>query len=83
MKKVPNFNTDIEAEEFISQDLSDLDFSQFKPATFEFQNKDTQVNMRFPAKLLDAIKETAKARNIPYQRFIRETLEIEINKKRA
>jgi hypothetical protein len=31
-RKVPRMTTDEEAEAFLEQDLSDLDFSQFKPA---------------------------------------------------
>ena len=31
--------------------------------------------MRLPQQLLDAVKEEAKRRGIPYQRFIREALE--------
>ena len=38
-KKVPKFKTDEEAEAFLEQDLSDLDFSQFKPMRFEFKPK--------------------------------------------
>ena len=67
--------TDEEAEAFLEQDLSDLDFSQFKPARFEFEKKDEQINMRVPRPLLAALKARAKARGIPYTRFIRETLE--------
>ena len=74
MKRIPKLKTDAEAEAFLKQDLSGLDFSQFKPARFEFQAKDTQINMRLPSKLLDAVKATAKRSGIPYQRFIRETL---------
>ena len=47
-KKVPRLKTDKEAEAFLAQDLSDLDFSQFKPARFEFEKKDEQINMRVP-----------------------------------
>jgi predicted DNA binding CopG/RHH family protein len=75
MKRVPRFKTDAEAEAFLERDLSGLDFSQFKPARFEFQAKDAQINMRLPSKLLDAVKKTAKRDGMPYQRFIRETLE--------
>ncbi|MGX7707318.1 CopG family antitoxin [Methylobacterium sp. Gmos1] len=32
--KVPEFSTDAEAEAFLDQDLSSLDFSQFKPVRF-------------------------------------------------
>ena len=74
-RKVPKLTTDEEAEAFLKQDLSDLDFSQFKPVRFEFARKDARVNMRLPEPLLDAVKERAKARGIPYQRFIREALE--------
>ena len=74
-KKVPKLKTDEAAEAFLAQDLSELDFSQFKPARFEFEKKDQQINMRVPRPLLAAVKARAKARGIPYTRFIRETLE--------
>ncbi len=74
-KKVPRLKSDKEAEAFLAQDLSRLDFSQFKPAGFEFEKKDEQINMRVPKPLLAAVKARAKARGIPYTRFIRETLE--------
>jgi predicted DNA binding CopG/RHH family protein len=67
--------TDEEAEAFLEQDLSDLDFSQFKPVKFEFQAKAARLNMRLPVPLLDAVKASAKARGVPYTRFIREVLE--------
>ena len=74
-KKVLRLRTDEQAEAFLAQDLSKLDFSQFKPAHFEFEKKDEQINMRVPKPLLAAVKARAKARGIPYTRFIRETLE--------
>jgi predicted DNA binding CopG/RHH family protein len=74
-KKVPRLKTDRQAEAFLAKDLSNLDFSQFKPARFEFEKKDDQINMRVPKPLLAAVKARAKARGIPYTRFIRETLE--------
>ena len=74
-RKVPRMTTDAEAEAFLEQDLSDLDFSQFRPVRFEFQAKAARLNMRLPASLLDAIKSKAKARGVPYTRFIREVLE--------
>ena len=74
-KKVPKLKTDKAAEKFLAQDLSELDFSQFKPVRFEFEKKDQQINMRVPRPLLLALKARAKARGIPYTRLIRETLE--------
>jgi predicted DNA binding CopG/RHH family protein len=75
MKKVPVMTTDAEAEAFLDQDLSDLDFSQFKPVKFEFAAKDERINMRLPSSLLNAVKAKAKAAGMPYQRFIRAVLE--------
>ena len=80
-KKVPHLKTDEQAEAFLAQDLSGLDFSQFKPVGFEFEKKDEQINMRVPKPLLAAVKARAKARGIPYTRFIRETLERAITSK--
>ena len=74
-RKVPKMTTDEEAEAFLEQDLSDLDFSLFKPVKFEFQAKAARLNMRLPAPLLNAVKAAAKARGVPYTRFIREVLE--------
>ena len=78
-RKVPRLRTDEEAEAFLDQDLSDLDFSQFRPAGFEFENKSERINMRVPKPLLDALKRRAKDRGIPYTRFIRELMEREIS----
>jgi predicted DNA binding CopG/RHH family protein len=74
-RRVPRLRTDEEAEAFLEQDLSDLDFCQFKPVRFEFEKKAARVNMRLPEALLNAVKARAQARGIPYQRFIREALE--------
>ena len=44
----------------IEQDLSDLDFSQFKPISFEFSTRAAQINLRVPRPLLDAVKVRAR-----------------------
>jgi predicted DNA binding CopG/RHH family protein len=75
VRQVPKFKTDEEVEAFLDQDLSDLDFSQFKRVHFEFAKKTAQVNMRLPEALLEAVKERSVARGIPYTRFIREAVE--------
>ncbi|MBI2719503.1 MAG: BrnA antitoxin family protein [Rhizobiales bacterium] len=84
-KKIPEFKTDAEAEAFVdSADLSQYDLSGFKPVRFEFQPKTERVNMRLPAELLQAVRRKAKAEGLPYQRFIRATLERAVTgKKRA
>ena len=72
---VPEMTTDEEAEAFLDQDLSALDYPQFKPLDWERQPKTARINMRVPAPLLDAIKARAEERGIPYQRLIREAME--------
>ena len=42
-KKVPRLKSDKQAEAFLAQDLSSLDFSQFKTTRFEFEKKDDQI----------------------------------------
>jgi predicted DNA binding CopG/RHH family protein len=74
-RKVPKLRSDAAAEAFLDQDLSNLDFSQFRPTRFEFEKKTAQLNMRLPESLLDAVKRRASARGIPYTRFIREAVE--------
>jgi predicted DNA binding CopG/RHH family protein len=80
VKTVPTMTTDAEAEAFLDQDLSDLDFSQFKPLTWETSPKSARVNMRLPEALMAALKAKAAKRGIPYQRLIREALERELAK---
>jgi predicted DNA binding CopG/RHH family protein len=82
LRKVPHFKTDAEAEAFLEQDLSDLDFSQFKPMHFEIRPKEKNVNLRMSEGLFDAVREIAKGEGVPYQRFIRHTLEHAVNEHR-
>jgi predicted DNA binding CopG/RHH family protein len=81
LKQFPRFKTDEEAEHFVeTADLTEYDFSQFKPARFEFEPKNAQLNMRLPQDLLDALRARAKERGIPYTRFIREIIEREVSR---
>ncbi len=82
MKRVPEFKTDAEAEAFLEQDLSGLDFKQFKPMRFEIAQKDAALNMRIPAVLLDAVRAKAKAKGIPYARYVRMVLEADLQRGR-
>ena len=76
LKKFPRFNTDKQAETFVAEaDLSEYDFSDFQPMSFEFAPKDKAVTLRLSAPLLDAIKNTASGEGVPYQRYIRHVLE--------
>lgn len=74
---MPLLRTDAEAEAFLDQDLSDLDFSQFKAGQLDYERKDARLTMRLPQPMFDALKRQAQAqaRGIPYQRLVREAIE--------
>ena len=74
-RSVPEMTTDEEAEAFLEQDLSDLDFSRFRPLDWERLPKTARITMRIPEELVTALKAKAAARGIPYQRLIREAIE--------
>jgi predicted DNA binding CopG/RHH family protein len=75
-KRVPVFKTDEEAEAFLEQDLSDyLDPANLQRIHFEYQPKDTQLNLRLSKNLLQAVKARAAAHGLSYQKYIRMTLE--------
>jgi len=59
-------------------DLSDYDLSGFKPARFEYQPKSASLTMRLPAPLLEALKAKAKAKGMPYTRYVRLLLETDV-----
>lgn len=75
MRKVSLLRTDEEAEAFLDQDLSELDFSQFRAGQLEYERKNARPTMHLPQPLLDAVKRQAQARGIPYQRRLREAIE--------
>lgn len=78
MKRVPKLETDAQAEAFLEQDLSDLDYTQFKPMRFEIVKKDAALNIRVPAVLLEAVRARAKTAGIPYSRYVRMVLEEDV-----
>ena len=63
MRRVHRLRTDEEAEAFLDQDLSDLDFSQFKAGQLEYERKDARLTMRLPRPMLDAVEQQARAGN--------------------
>ena len=83
-KKVPTLRSDKEAEEFVAtSDLTKYDLSGMRMVRFEFQPKTERVNMRLPRPLLDAVKATAAKAGVPYQRFIRQTLEAAVQPRKG
>lgn len=75
-KPFPHFTSDEEMEQFVdTADLSEYDFSEFKPMSFYLKRKDARVNMRMPASLLNSVKSAALAEKVPYQRLMRDFIE--------
>jgi predicted DNA binding CopG/RHH family protein len=76
LKKLPTLRSDAEAEKFVEKaDLTEYDLSEMIPLRFELKPKDQTVNLRLSGQLLNAIKKEAATTGMPYQRFIRVTLE--------
>ncbi|MGK7876970.1 MAG: CopG family antitoxin [Xenococcaceae cyanobacterium] len=83
-KKVPDFETDEELEEFLEQDLTSYmdDIKSWEKVQFVFDKphlsdlpKDKSVTMRWPEALLDKVKEKAETQGINYQKYIRRVVE--------
>jgi predicted DNA binding CopG/RHH family protein len=78
-KPMPSLVSDADAERFVdTADLSQYDLSGFKPMNFEFAPKSAAMHMRLPQNLLDALKAKAKAKGIPYTRYVRLLLESDV-----
>ena len=79
-KKLPALRSDKAAEDFVAKaDLTEYDLSEMKTIHFEFQHKSERVNMRLPSGLLQAVRARAAKAGVPYQRFIRQTLEAAVH----
>lgn len=62
--------TDEEAEAFLAEDVSDLDYTGFRPMGWEAEPKTARLTMRLAPSLMQALKTRAAD-----QRLIREALE--------
>ena len=83
-KKLPAFKSDGEAEQFLDQDLSDyLSADNLAPYPFEYRPKQKSVNLRISEELLNAVRAAARRRGIPYQRYIRQALEVALRQHKA
>jgi predicted DNA binding CopG/RHH family protein len=82
-KSLPSLRSDAEAEQFVAQaDLTKYDLSGFKPMRFEIAPKEAALNMRLPGALLEAVKAKAKAKGVPYARYVRMLLEADVAQSR-
>jgi predicted DNA binding CopG/RHH family protein len=79
-KKLLALRSDRAAEDFVDKaDLTEYDLSEMKTMRFEFQPKSERINMRLPSGLLRAVRARAARAGVPYQRFIRQTLEAAVH----
>lgn len=78
-KPMPSLGDDAAAEQFVdTADLSKYDLSGFETRHFELEPKSAALHMRLPAPLLEAVKTKARARGIPYTRYVRMLLESDV-----
>lgn len=82
-KPLPSLRSDAAAERFVTAaDLTEYDLSGFKPMRFEIAPKEAALHMRLPGALLEAVKAKAKAKGIPYTRYVRMLLETDVARSR-
>jgi len=75
-KKIPTFKNDHAAAEFLEKaDLTQYDLSGAQLTRFEIKPKDKSINLRLSEELYEAVRKRAARAGVPYQRFIRLTLE--------
>lgn len=76
---MPSLRNDAEAEDFVANaDLTQYDLSKFKPMRFEVAPKSSVMNVRLPSSLLNALKQKAESKGIPYTRYVRMLLEADL-----
>ena len=75
-KRIPTFKSDRAAAAFVDNaDLSQYDLGGAQLVRFETKPKDKSINLRLPEELYQAVRTSAARVGLPYQRFIRLTLE--------
>ena len=80
-KKLPALKSDKQAEELLNKDLSEyISVENLQPFPFEYRPKQKSVNLRISAELLGAVRAAARRRGIPYQRYIRQALELALQR---
>jgi len=78
-RPTPSLVSDESAEAFVAEaNLTECDLSGFQPMRFEIEPKSAALNMRLPASLLAALKAKAKAKGVPYTRYVRLLLESDV-----
>jgi predicted DNA binding CopG/RHH family protein len=80
-QEIARLQNDKQAEPFLDQDLSDyISADNLVPFPFEYRPKQKSINLRISEELLEAVRREARRRGIPYQGYIRQTLEAAVRK---
>jgi predicted DNA binding CopG/RHH family protein len=74
-RSVPVMTTDEEAEAFLAEDLSDLDYRTFKPLRLTNELEAPPIEVRLPMTLARAIEARAAERGVSQEHLIREAIE--------
>ncbi len=78
-KQLPKLKSDDDVERLLDTDLSAyLTAENLAAVSFEFEPKEKVVNLRMSLGLLDKIKQAAKKKKMPYQKYIRQILELSL-----
>jgi len=81
-KKLPALKSDKAAENLLNRDLSEyISAENLQPFPFEYRPKQKSVNLRISDELLKAVRAAARRRGIPYQRYIRQALEVSLQQR--
>jgi len=81
-KQLPKLKSDEDVERLLDTDLSAyLTAENLTAVSFEFEPKEKVVNLRMSANLLDRIKRVALQKKMPYQKFIRQSLEVAVKQR--
>jgi len=74
-RKLRALKSDRAAEKLLDKDLSNYIVAEnLEPFPFGYKPKQKSVNLRISEELLKAVREAARRRGIPYQRYIRQAL---------
>ena len=80
-KQLPKLKSDDDVERLLDSDMTRyLTADNFAAVSFEFEPKEKVVNLRMSAGLLESIKRAALKKKMPYQKFIRQSLEVAVKK---
>lgn len=77
-RSVPVMTTDEEAEAFLEQDLSNLDYGAFRPLTLVSEAGSAHLEVELPETLIMAVRARAREKGISSERLIIEAITVAV-----